>query len=61
MFTRWNEETLALTPETEQERALLNLVAATHEPTDWTRTPPPEGAAVTRRRRSTSPSPEPGS
>jgi hypothetical protein len=39
MKAQWNDETLALTPESEQERALLNVLAARH-PEDWRPTPP---------------------
>jgi hypothetical protein len=41
MQIHWQEEALALTPETEQDRALLNALAAAHRPTNRTRTPPP--------------------
>ena len=40
MLTRWEEETLALTPETEEERALLKVVAATARRDNWKPTPP---------------------
>lgn len=42
-----NEEALVLTPETEQDRALLNALAAAHAPDNWTPTPPPPNSAKT--------------
>ena len=47
MITQWQKKTLALTPETEQERALLEVMAAAHRPNDWTPTPP-SGEPTTR-------------
>ncbi len=41
MLARWEEESLALTPETEQERAILAALAAAHTTDGWTPTPPP--------------------
>lgn len=49
MQARWEEKTLALTPDTEQERALLDVLAAAHVPTTWTPTPPSVDAVRTFR------------
>lgn len=45
MQVHWQEKALVLTPESEQERALLEVVEAAHRPMPR-RTPPPETAMV---------------
>ncbi len=48
MQIRRNEEALVLTPDTEQDRALLKALAAAHTPSNWTPTPLPNSAKTTR-------------
>lgn len=44
-----NEEALVLTPETEQDRTLLDALAAAHRPNDWADAPPRSGANAEHR------------